>query len=363
MIGRMNKLPRYNWRESYRWNYEHAPDPVTFDEPPVPGKWTYCGLPVASPLSIAAGPLLNGRWCRYYASLGFDTVTYKTVRNSARACYPLPNLQPVENCPLDGTDNSVQALTEFDGSWAVSFGMPSQPLATWQADVAETRRLLPAHKRLSVSVVGTMQPDWPLERLAEDYAECARNAVDCGADVVEFNLSCPNVASCDGQLYQTPADALVVARAVRAATGDTPVVAKVGYFRDPKGIPPLIDALAGYVDAVAATNCIAVVVVGTDGQPHFDGQPRGIAGRAILDASIGQNALIADYIQFHELPMRVMGVGGIASAADVTRYLSAGVEAVQLATAAMIHPRIGMEIRTELARQQFESNFASPTGI
>ena len=43
----------------------------------------------------------------------------------------------------------------------------------------------------SVSVVGTVQPGSTIERLAEDYAECARLAAEHGADTVETNLSCP----------------------------------------------------------------------------------------------------------------------------------------------------------------------------
>ena len=55
-------IPGYDWHQTYDWNYEHAPDPVPQDEPAVPGQWDYCGLPVDSPLGIAAGPLLNGQW-------------------------------------------------------------------------------------------------------------------------------------------------------------------------------------------------------------------------------------------------------------------------------------------------------------
>ena len=83
-------LPRYNHRESYEWNYEHAPEPVQMPVPAVPGEWKFFGRRVASPLGMAAGPLLNGRWILYYASLGFDILTYKTVRSATRACYPMP---------------------------------------------------------------------------------------------------------------------------------------------------------------------------------------------------------------------------------------------------------------------------------
>src|SRR5688572_21436957 len=90
-------LPRYDRSQTYRWNYDHAPDPPAgIGIPALTGLWTYCGLPVLSPLAVAAGPLLNGRWILYYAALGFDVLTYKTTRSRQRDCYELPNLQPVE---------------------------------------------------------------------------------------------------------------------------------------------------------------------------------------------------------------------------------------------------------------------------
>ena len=55
---------RYDRRQTYRWNYEHAPDPVDVAVPETPGDWRFCGLPVASPLGVPAGPLLCGRWVR-----------------------------------------------------------------------------------------------------------------------------------------------------------------------------------------------------------------------------------------------------------------------------------------------------------
>ena len=80
-------LPAYDPRQTYDWNYDHAPEAPLREEAAVPGQWDFCGLPVGSPLGIAAGPLLNGKWILYYAALGFDVLTYKTVRSRARACY------------------------------------------------------------------------------------------------------------------------------------------------------------------------------------------------------------------------------------------------------------------------------------
>ena len=59
--------------------------------------------------------------------------------------------------------------------------------------------------------------------------------------------------------------------------------------------------------------------------------------------------MIAEQIVRQGLSLRVIGVGGIFTAADVRRYLSAGAEAVQMATAAMIDPEVGLKIRRDMS--------------
>src|SRR5262245_9914560 len=225
-------LPRYDWHETYDWNYQHAPAPVSHDEPVVPGTWNFCGRPVASPLGIAAGPLLNGQWILYYAALGFDVLTYRTVRSRHRACYPRPNLQPVATGSIHDDRRTLPGSAKMEGSWAVSFGMPSKSPEVWRADVEATRRALPGNKILSVSVVATPVDHWTVEEVAQDFARCAGWAVDSGADCVEANFSCPNVASADGQLYQSPESAGLVAARVRDAIGRTPLLIKIGHVTD-----------------------------------------------------------------------------------------------------------------------------------
>ena len=115
---------------------------------------------------------------------GFDVLTYKTVRSQARECYPLPNLQPVVCDQLQGDEVELPATRQMTGSWAVSFGMPSASPDVWRKDIEQTRDQLPAGKVLSVSVVGSEQPGGTLEDLADDYAVCAKWAVESGADVI-----------------------------------------------------------------------------------------------------------------------------------------------------------------------------------
>src|SRR5262245_8825914 len=281
-------LARYDWRQSYDWNYAHVPEPVSREELPVPGKWDFCGLPVGSPLGIAAGPLLNGRWILYYAALGFDVLTYKTVRSWHRACYPMPNLQPVRTTRMLGREAALPTDSEMRGSWAVSFGMPSKTPDVWRADVETTRRELPKNKILSVSVVATPEPDWSQDDLAEDFARCAKWAVESGADCVEANFSCPNVASADGQLYQQPELAGRVAAQVRAAMGSKPLLIKIGHVTDETLANNLAEAVAPHVNALVMVNCVTATVVDEHQRPLFHGQRRGIAGAAIREAALEQ---------------------------------------------------------------------------
>ncbi len=344
-----SELPRYDPRQTYDWNYEHAPEPVDVAVPQVTGRWQFCGRPIASPLGVAAGPLLNGRWLRYYAALGFEVLTYKTVRSIARPCYPLPNLQPVECGQLAGGENALPTCATMQGSWAVSFGMPSQPPDVWRADIQRARQALPSGKVLSVSVVGTDRPGFAIEDLADDYAQCAGWAVESGADVIETNFSCPNVSTCDGQLYQNPRDAALVASKVRAAIGRVPLAIKVGYLqRDEDGFA-LIEAISPIADALVMTNSVATRVHDKQDRELFGGELRGICGAGIREASLAQVARFRRLIERSGAELELVGVGGIATAEDVRRYLVAGAGSVQIATACMVDPLVACRIREGLA--------------
>ncbi len=343
----MTPFARYDRTRTYDFNYEHAPDPVDVDVPPVPGSWAFCGLPVDSPLGIPAGPLLNGRWILYYASLGFEILTYKTVRSVERACYELPNLQPVRTGQLTGEESEVPAMDEMTGSWAVSFGMPSTTPDVWRADIEATRRRLPAGKLLVVSAVGTVQEGWSMDDLANDYARCARWAVDSGADAVETNFSCPNVSTVDGQLYHDLKGVRAVTSRVRDAIGRVPYVIKVGQLMDPEGVDRLLDASGEAVDAIAMTNSIAARVATPNGRYLFDGERRGICGDATRQASTRQTAIFAERAAVREMDVCLIGVGGASTADHVRDYLRAGAGAVQMATAAMVDPECGLKIRRD----------------
>src|SRR5262249_57525626 len=60
------------------------------DVPSTPAK-VFFGHQVASRIGMAASLLMNERWFELYSRLGFDLLTYKTVRSRARIAHPVPN--------------------------------------------------------------------------------------------------------------------------------------------------------------------------------------------------------------------------------------------------------------------------------
>jgi dihydroorotate dehydrogenase len=339
-------LPTYRIDKTYQWNYDHAPDPVEIDIPPIPGPHKLCGLPVTAPFGIAAGPLLNGKWIRYYASLGYPILTYKTVRTTKRACYKLPNLVNVREPRVDGDTVNVTNADAAD-SWAISFGMPSMSPEVWRADVADTRNALQPGQLLIVSVVGTAEPGAAPQDLADDYARCAKWAGDAGAHLIEANFSCPNVDTADGMIYKLPDQAKHIAQTLRAAVPGKPLILKTGYIDHPDLLKAFILAVAEHADALCMVNAVAAHVRRPDGTHLFDGQIRGIGGPAVKDACLAQVRAAHQIIQNQNLPLQLLGVGGAATYADVREFLDAGAAAVQMATAPMKDPLTALTIRRQ----------------
>ena len=69
----------------------------------------------------------------------------------------------------------------------------------------------------------------------------------------------------------------------------------------------------------------------------------------IRDTSLKQVRMFADFIAADDLELQIIGVGGISSAEHVHSYIDRGAKSVQLATAAMQHPDIGVRIRAGLS--------------
>src|SRR5262249_40238127 len=217
---------------SYAWNYAHAPAlPRVRRLPPGPGA-RLLDRDLNSPLGVAAGPLLNSKWVEAYARLGFDILTYATVRSAFRPAYALPNIRHVEN-----RDQIAVATrrphVNGNATIAVSTGTPSMEPDVWRKDVRRAKERIGSTQMLIVSVVGTHEPGSEPEALIADYARCAAWAAEAGADAIEVQLASPNPFSDQAQMvYENiPLSAQILYR-IRSTIA-TPVIAKLGAFKTP----------------------------------------------------------------------------------------------------------------------------------
>ncbi|MFI5327095.1 MAG: dihydroorotate dehydrogenase, partial [Candidatus Rokuibacteriota bacterium] len=81
----------YRIDRSYSWNYEHAPKLPRVRRLPTGPGGRLLGHDLNSQVGVSAGPLLNSKWVEAYARVGFDILTYATVRTSFAPPLGLPN--------------------------------------------------------------------------------------------------------------------------------------------------------------------------------------------------------------------------------------------------------------------------------
>ncbi len=176
--------------------------------------------------------------------------------------------------------------------------------------------------------------DTPNERAADDYIGCLRKVYP-HADFVTANISSPNTKKLRALQHADELDALLAGltaerdRLAQQHGKRVPLAVKIAPDLDEAGIEAVADRVAARgIDAVIATN----TTLSREGVEHLPGgrEQGGLSGAPLKARA---TAVVAKLRR--ALPERVpiIGVGGIASAADAREKLDAGASLVQLYTA------------------------------
>ncbi len=317
--------------------------------PPGPGGWLL-GHRLNSPLGVAAGPLLNARWVEGYARLGFDILTYATVRSRPQPAYSLPNIRPVENREQVAVTRRISA-NGAAATLAVSLGFPSMEPEVWRKDMRRARERLAPGQVLIASVVGTAEPGAGVEAFAEDYARCARWAAEAGADIIEVQLAVPDPFGEPGQMVHEhlPLAARILYR-VRTEVA-VPVLAKLGLFRSPRLLHDTATKLAPWTSGYVLVHAIPRRVVDEEGRAAFDGAGREwaeVVGAAMFPLASRQVEEMLAWRKAGAWEHAVLAVGGISTVERARALLRHGADAVLVATAALFDPLFAVEFRRAL---------------
>lgn len=351
----------YDPKKSYEDNYQNGP-PIFYQSvtpPPFRNlthakRFNFLGFKVTLPFGIPSGPLLNSQFMKAAFDFGFDVSTYKTVRADEFPCHPFPNVLPV-----DVKDNElhpdqtprIRTAREYPRdvtrlSITNSFGVPSRLPHVWQNDVKKALTYVGDGQIMILSFMGTVKPNQTQQEFIDDFAKVAKLSVETGVKVVEANLSCPNIGN-EGLVCYNLEVTEEICRAIRREIGTTPLILKVGYYKDEKNLEKLARIVNLYAQAIAAINTLQVEVVDEKNEQALPGKNRlrsGVCGASIRWAGLEMTKRLHEIRKTNNYSYEIIGIGGVMTPEDYFLYRKAGADVVQSATGAMWNPMLAYEI-------------------
>lgn len=256
-----------------------------------------CGVKLKNPVIPASGTFGFGReFDEIYDISVLGGVATKGLTLEPRAGNPVPRIAESRGVILNavGLQNpGVEAFIKNDLEW------------------------LRSKTRVIANVAG---------RTLEDYGKiCAR--LDGLVDLIELNISCPNVRCGGMALGIRPENVKEVTRLAKDNLRKTPLIVKLS---------PNVESIA--TNAVAAeeggADCISLVNTFTGmaidverRRPIIANNTGGVSG-----AGIKPIAVRMVYEASHAVKIPVIGMGGITCAEDAIEFMLAGATAVQVGT-------------------------------
>jgi dihydroorotate dehydrogenase (NAD+) catalytic subunit len=176
----------------------------------------------------------------------------------------------------------------------------------------------------------------------DEYLEALDLLNDADFDILELNISCPNVKA-GGMAFGVKTEtAREVIRAARGRCGHTLMVKLSPNAEDLVALARACEEEGA--DAVSLVNTFLAMAVDIERRrPVFANTYAGLSGPAIKPIALRMVHQVAG-----ALNIPVMGCGGIASWQDLAEFIMAGAAAVQIGTASFIKPDIALDILTGL---------------
>jgi dihydroorotate dehydrogenase (NAD+) catalytic subunit len=174
----------------------------------------------------------------------------------------------------------------------------------------------------------------------EDYLEVTRFLNDFpGIAALELNISCPNVKHGGFHFNKDPRDTYKVTAKTKKASSRIPLWVKLSpNVTDIKAFARACEDAGA--DAISAINTLVGMSVNVDKRrPHLRYVTGGLSGPAVKPI-----ALRMVWEAAREVKIPVIGIGGIACAADALEFLIAGARAIQVGTANFYNPAASQQI-------------------
>ena len=300
--------------------------------PPVDQSVTLAGMTMKNPVVVASGTFGFGREYNQFYDLGeLGGICAKGLTLHPREGNPAPR---IAETPM-GILNSV--------------GLQNPGVDAFIAHE------LPFLRQFDTRVIANISGNTP-----EEYGIMCQKLSQAGVDMIEVNISCPNVKA-GGMAYGTrPELAAEVTEVAKAHAGAVPVMVKLS---------PNVTDITVIAKAVAEAGADALSLINTIRGMRIDVNTRrpilkmntgGLSGPAVLPVAV---RMVWEVSQAVDLP--ILGMGGVAKGEDAAQLMLAGASAVAVGTALFADPYAPLTVRdglAQLAARQGLSQVSQLTG-
>ncbi len=268
------------------------------------------GVEWKNPVTVASGTFGSGAEFEEFVDLNrLGAVTTKGVANIPWAGNPTPRV--AETC--GGMMNAV--------------GLQNPGIDLFcKRDIPFLKKY---DTRIIVNVCG---------KSTEDYCEVVERLAEEDVDMLEINISCPNVKEGGIAFGQNPKAAENITKEVKKYAKQ-PVIMKLS--PNVTDISEMAKAVeAGGADAISLINTLTGMKIDIDRRQFvLANKTGGVSGPAIHPIAVRMVYQAANAVR-----IPVIGMGGIASAKDAIEMILAGASAVSVGTANFHNPAVTMEI-------------------
>ena len=197
---------------------------------------------------------------------------------------------------------------------------------------------LPELKRHDLAIIAHISGNTP-----EDYGVMCEKLSAAGVDMIEVNISCPNVKA-GGLAYGTRPELAAEVTAIAKKHASVPVMVKLS---------PNVTDITEIARAVEGAGADALSLINTLRGMRIDVHTRrpilkmntgGLSGPAVLPVAVRMVWEVAGAVK-----IPILGMGGVSRGADAAQLMLAGAAAVAVGTACFDDPFAPLRVRDELA--------------
>ena len=177
-----------------------------------------------------------------------------------------------------------------------------------------------------------------------DYTEGAKMLNDAAIDMIELNISCPNVKQGGMAFGMLPESAADITEKVKKFTRHPLIVKLSPNAFDIVAVAKAVESAGA--DGVSLVNTFLAMAIDINKRkPVFNNTYAGLSGPCIKPIALRMVHQVAKAVK-----IPVVGLGGIENAEDALEFIMAGATAVQVGTATFANPNAMIEIINGLER-------------